>query len=612
MLIAMLGILSCSKPGTEIVVWKPKQPHAGETVTVIFSHQRFVKADQSDLSLVMVCQLVQNEEIKTFKIPMTAEKRSWHASLKIEPGTFLLRLKFEDSMDRVEDNDGYGWNIIIRNAKNNLVRNAHHQLGIIFSQEKGSGIIPDYIAAQQEFKQELASFPGNYEAWFDSWNLALKTSNLQKYRIEQIQAQLDSLLNNSERNADLLALAFNTYWKILREPKSAVEYGDKLLDDFKDYSSREEIEYAMIFLKNGENPEALMNELIKFSQQTSNPEYQKIAYYQLAAVFQNFQMVDGAIQYFQKYIALDPNDIPIRLTLANLYLQKQDYDNAKQMIEQAKVTNTDENYFQSNPWEEPQQRREQVNLTDCQILSTRAALETALNNYPIAIQHRKQVIEQGTPFPAFEWVKIGDIYFQTGQLDSAGQAYVKAVSINSVQEDAIEKLRYIYHSKTRELTGFDNFLKDAITKELKASAKAAPDVALTDLNGDFYLLSEQKGKLVILTFWDSWSKACKQETPQLNALVEKFKKNQTVEFWAISVEAPVSINKFINENPFRFHLFHSGFEAKKLFRVFGFPTHFIIDSAGKIRYTHIGYSENIQNQLEQEILSILEEKQSIS
>jgi len=98
----------------------------------------------------------------------------------------------------------------------------------------------------------------------------------------------------------------------------------------------------------------------------------------------------------------------------------------------------------------------------------------------------------------------------------------------------------------------------------------------------------------------------------MNALVDEFKDHQKVVFWAISIEAPISINKFVRDNPFHFHHFHSGFETKKLFKVIGFPTHLVIDPSGKIRYTEIGYSENIYDQLKKEILSILQEEKSIS
>ncbi len=611
-LIVLITTTSCSKQGTEVVIWKPGQPKAGEKVNITFNPQRFVKTEGQELNTFMVCQLIGDQETKTLRMLMDSKRKSWQSSVKTEPGTFLLRLKFEDQMDRVEDNNGIGWNIIIRDDKNNIVKNTHYKLGVIFNQERGSGFVPNYDGAYQEFRQEFSLYPNNYDTWFDLWNSKLRISNWSKQQIQQVNIQLDSLLQNSEQNADLLALAFNTYWKLLKNPKAAVENGNLILANFKSYPDKEAIEYAMIFLKYGINPEAVINELINFSQRATNPEYLKSAYYQLGVTFQNFQNLDESVKYFQKYIEIALNDVHVRLNLANLFLRKRDYENTRQMIDQAKATNTSENYFQTNPWEEPQQRRTQVNLNECQILSTEAALETALKNYSLAIQLRKQVIEKGTPFPAFEWSKIGDIFFRTEQLDSAQQAYVKAVSINSAQGDAIEKLRFIYQLSTNDTTGFNSFLNDAIAKELRASANLAPDFALTDLNGDLYRLSEQKGKTVILTFWDSWSSACQQEIPQLNALVEQFKDNQNVVFWAISVEAPISINKFIKGNPFHCHLFHTGFEAKKLFKVIGFPTHIIIDPSGKIRYTQIGYSENIQNQLMAEILSILNEEKLIS
>lgn len=608
-LIVLITIYGCSKRDPDVVNWKPGQPKVGEKVIVTFNPQRLVKTTAQEQKIFMVCQLIGDQGTKTLRMPMDSKRNSWQGSVKTEPGTYLLRLKFEDQMDRIEHNDGVGWNIIIRDDNNNVAKNAHYKLGVILSQDKDSGFEPNYEKAYQEFKQELTLYPQNYNTWFDMWNLKLKKLNWLK---QQVNIQLDSLLQNSKQTADLLALAFNTYWKLLNNPKTAVENGDLILTNFKSYPDREAIVYALIFLKYGGNPEAIISELIKFSQRATNPEYLKSACYQLGVTFQKFQNLDESIKYLRKYIELVPNDVMVRLILANIFLRKQDYDAARQMIDQARAANTDESYFQSNPWEEPQQRRAQVELSQCQILSTEAALETELDNYPLAIQLRKQVIEQGTPFPAFEWTKIGDIFSRTGQLDSAQRAYVKAVSINPAQGDAIEKLRFIYKLSTNDTTGFDSFLNDAIATELRVSATPAPDFALTDLNGDLYQLSEQKGKTVVLTFWDSWSSACRQEIPQLNALVEKFKDNQTVVFWAISVEAPISINKFIKGNPFHYRLFHSGFEAKQLFKVIGFPTHIIIDPSGKIRYTQIGYSENIQNQLKQEILSILNETKLIS
>jgi len=611
-IIGMLIIAGCTRQINKVVQWKPEQPKAGEKITITFKPHRLIKSEQQDIKLFMIYQLLQDQTIQTFKIPMVSKKELWQANIKTESGTYLLRLKFEDQLDRVEDNNGFGWSIIVRDDNGNITKNTHYQLGIIFSQEKGSGFIPDYIAAEYEYSQELSLFPDNYQVWFDLWSIRLKKSKWSTQQLNQVKFQLDSLLKESEEKADLLDLAYNTFWKLLNDQKTAIKYGETILAEYEVHPKKEDIEYSMIFLKNRGNQEAIVNELINFSQQAKNPTYLKNAYYQLGISFQNYQNMDESIKYFQKYVELVPEDISIRLNLANLYLRKQDYQMAQRMIEQSRAKNSDENYFLSIPWEDPQQRKVQINLNRCQILSTQASLETALENYYLAIQNRKQVIKFGTPFPAFEWIKIGDIYFQLGVLDSAEQAYVKAISINLSQEDAIQKLRFIYHLNNKTFVGFETYLKKEIEKELRASAKPAPNFELTDLDGNLFRLSEQEGKVVVITFWDSWSTACQREIPQLNVLVEELKNNPKVVFWAISVEAPISINKFIRENPFQFHLLHSGYGVKELFNVIGFPTHIVVDPSGKIRYTHIGYSENIGHQLKKEIQSILKEGKLIS
>ena len=609
-LIIMLA--GCSRSIQDRVAWSPEKPKAGDKVKITFRPQRLIETESSDAEIFLVYQLVKERSVATFRIPMAAKKEHYRAQIKTEPGTVLLRLKFEDQTDRVEDNHGSGWNILVRDRRGRVVKNGYRKLGVIFSQENAAGFIPDYNKADSAFSQELLLYPRNYQTWFDRWNTALKKSGWPSQQLNQIKSQLDSLLEHSETDADLLALAFNTHAKLLRDRAGAIKSGEQLLATYRDNPASEEVEYALIFLKHSTDQNTLMDKLIKFSHTAQDEDFLKSVYYQLGLTFQKRQQSDEAIKYFQKYIDLDPADLPIRLNLANLFMRQQNYEMAQQMIDQAGQNNTEQLYFQSYPWEDPQQRRNKLNLNKCQILSTQAALETSLKKYQLAIQNRKRVIELGTVFPAYEWTKIGDLYFQSGKLDSAQQAYLKAVSINTAQEDAIQKLNFLYQLKNKSSVGFEKYLQSEIERVRLESAKPAPEFALTDLNGDLFQLSGQRGKVVVLTFWDSWSTSCRKQIPQLNKLVDDFKTNPDVLFWAISVEAPISINKFIRDNPFKFHLFHSGIEVKKQYHIIGFPSCFIIDPAGKIRYTHIGYAENIQQLLKQEIESILKNQGSIS
>jgi len=61
------------------------------------------------------------------------------------------------------------------------------------------------------------------------------------------------------------------------------------------------------------------------------------------------------------------------------------------------------------------------------------------------------------------------------------------------------------------------------------AADAAPDFTLRDINGKSVSLSEQKGKVVVMSFWATWCGPCKEEMPHLQQLLnEKGEKGVTI------------------------------------------------------------------------------------
>ena len=112
----------------------------------------------------------------------------------------------------------------------------------------------------------------------------------------------------------------------------------------------------------------------------------------------------------------------------------------------------------------------------------------------------------------------------------------------------------------------------------------APDFELTDQFGNKHKLSDYKGKTVFLNFWATWCTFCKSEMPEIQALYEKYGKNQD-DLIVIGVAAPNSgregdseyIKNFLAKNGYDFPVVFD--ETGDIFRNYGvssFPTTFMI------------------------------------
>ncbi len=609
LLMLLIIQFSCSKKTETLIKSIPQTPKAGEEVLIQFFPNESSGLQANNDSTWLVGQLVGNLKTKTIYLPMNKKKDYWETKIPTQVDDCLLSFKVENRLGQVEDNDGMGWNIMLSDKNNLIKRNANYFYGQKILRNHRLAAIEKNKQALYYFKNELALFPDNYRAWYDIWFTRLKLSDKQPSAIDQVNNELDSLLGHDPANVDLLVLAFDSNLKLLNNPLKAISFGKTIKQKHPFFPEKDRIDFTLIFLNNQQDIQKLTDDLALFVQNVKSLDYQKIAYLQMGHIYRQQKKLDSAIKNFLQYIDLEPDDVDIHLTLANLFLESGDLTSSQKMLNRAKNDNREKNYIMQNPWEHPSDRKGRLNLTTCQILSIQSAIDFESKNYPAAIESRKKCIELGTPFPAFEWEKIGDIFYVTNDIENSKQAYIKSLCVNRPGNQAFEKMKNIYQSQNGTSDGFEEYLEQSIKNEIKASAQIAPDVEMISLDGEKVKLSENRGRIIVITFWDSWSTACVNEIPQLNLLINDFRNfNDQIIFWAVSVEAPISIKKFLKKQSFDFKHFHSGFAAKQEFSVIGFPTHFIIDKTGKIRYKHIGYSATIRDELKTEIQSILQEQ----
>jgi cytochrome c biogenesis protein CcmG/thiol:disulfide interchange protein DsbE len=142
-----------------------------------------------------------------------------------------------------------------------------------------------------------------------------------------------------------------------------------------------------------------------------------------------------------------------------------------------------------------------------------------------------------------------------------------------------------------------------------APPKPAPAIRAQDADGKTIELAALKGKVVLVDFWASWCVPCKTSFPALDSLYREYQP-QGLEVLAVNVdERRRDADAFLGDHPHRLTvLFDPKGGSPAAFGVKGMPSSFLIDKAGAVRFTHMGYSGDIDTSYRREILTLLAER----
>ena len=120
--------------------------------------------------------------------------------------------------------------------------------------------------------------------------------------------------------------------------------------------------------------------------------------------------------------------------------------------------------------------------------------------------------------------------------------------------------------------------------------KAAPDITFTDLQGNNIVMSELKGKRVVLDFWATWCPPCRKEIPHFIELRSTTGPDELV-IIGISNESAKPIRAFADKHKINYPL--ASISDDKLpepySNIVSIPTTFFIDKNGVIENVLTGY-----------------------
>jgi thiol-disulfide isomerase/thioredoxin len=116
--------------------------------------------------------------------------------------------------------------------------------------------------------------------------------------------------------------------------------------------------------------------------------------------------------------------------------------------------------------------------------------------------------------------------------------------------------------------------------------RQAPPLNLTNHHGQTMDINPLKGKTVLVNFWATWCPPCVEEIPSLNRLQAHYEKRDLEIISVDFRESAQVIGDFHRKHPVDFPvLMDSDGRTSLAWQVFSFPSSFIIDQEGQIRYS---------------------------
>ncbi len=141
--------------------------------------------------------------------------------------------------------------------------------------------------------------------------------------------------------------------------------------------------------------------------------------------------------------------------------------------------------------------------------------------------------------------------------------------------------------------------------ELKPYEGGTPSLVLSSFEGKSVTLAQFKGKLTLVQFWATYCTPCRVEMPSMNRLQAKM--GDDLKILAVNMgESKEEVRQFIEEVKPEFTiLMDEAGGTLAEWKVFAAPATFVIDPAGRIRYTLFGATEWDSNEMVEKLKSLI-------
>ena len=199
----------------------------------------------------------------------------------------------------------------------------------------------------------------------------------------------------------------------------------------------------------------------------------------------------------------------------------------------------------------------------------------------------------------------------------------------SVAFDVIEQQDTMYQYDEYKLMAFDpnvdtsKLTLESVPSEVKlkdyepykapeplAEGTFAPDWSLPTLANDTIRLADLKGKVVLLDFFYKSCAPCCAAMPKLQGLYDKYKDQGFVMLGIDPIDDPEKdeMADFLAKRDITYTILFAERELSETYHIMVYPSLFFLDREGKIAKMHIGFRQDMEEELEADLVKLLGKK----
>lgn len=145
---------------------------------------------------------------------------------------------------------------------------------------------------------------------------------------------------------------------------------------------------------------------------------------------------------------------------------------------------------------------------------------------------------------------------------------------------------------------------------LLPKGSTAPDWELKTAEGETVSLAEQKGKVVVLAFWATYSGPSKLSMPGIQKLHDEYKSDPVL-VWGVNCwERGGDPVAYMKKKGYTFGLLMEGDKVAEEYKLNNLPAFYVIDGEGKIAYGSLGFLKDKEKELAKAVEEALEKGKS--